>query len=91
VVDLGDLRRHSELLVADKKLYITDFAEILIYNLKTFKLINKFGKKGVGPREFRQYAGVHTQIEKPKTYLSYKEIVTKRKGLKKIQITHQVY
>ena len=41
------------ILINDNQLYITEGSSVLIYSMKDFKLIKKFGRKGEGPEEFK--------------------------------------
>ena len=43
----------TQLYVTNDRMYIVDGFTILIYSLKDFKLIKKFGEEGEGPREFK--------------------------------------
>ena len=40
------------MIVKNSKLYILEKTTILIYSLKDFSLISKFGREGEGPKEF---------------------------------------
>jgi hypothetical protein len=53
VVTLPELQSPELIRVDENKIYITEKANIYIYSKKDFKLVNKFGKKGTGPEEFR--------------------------------------
>jgi hypothetical protein len=44
-------------------IYINDSMTISIYSLKDFNLVKRFGKKGEGPQEFKQYVNVNIQPE----------------------------
>jgi hypothetical protein len=44
---------HFDIVVVKDQLYIPEGHQIYIYSLKNFQLINKFGKRGEGPKEFR--------------------------------------
>ena len=41
------------ILVDDSQLYITEGSSVFIYSMKDFKMINKFGREGEGPKEFK--------------------------------------
>lgn len=51
-IELPDLQKPNSINLDESQLYITDGMSVLIYSLKDFKLIKKFGKKGEGPQEF---------------------------------------
>lgn len=51
-IELPELQKPNAINLDDSQLYITDGMSVLIYSLKDFKFIKKFGKKGEGPREF---------------------------------------
>lgn len=56
-------------LLADKNhIYITDYPTVYIYSISSFKLVSSFGKRGEGPREFKQYINVFFQ-DSPPNYL----------------------
>ena len=59
-VELPDLANPGQILVdpENHNLYIADGTTIYIYSLTDFKLKNKFGKSGEGPREFKRYANM---------------------------------
>jgi len=48
-----DLGKPDSINIDKDRIYITDQASILIYSLKNFKLIKKFGRAGEGPGEFK--------------------------------------
>lgn len=52
-VTLPDLKRPSLMEADEDHLYIVDDHNVLIYSLKDFKLVKKFGGKGEGPQEFK--------------------------------------
>jgi hypothetical protein len=49
-----ELMRPDALMVDNEQLYIVDGIHIYIYSLKDFKLKEKVGKEGAGPREFQK-------------------------------------
>ena len=51
-VILAEIFNPSSIKVDDQKIYIVQDVNTFIYSVKDFKLINKFGKAGEGPREF---------------------------------------
>jgi len=53
IAELTDISRPSIFLVNYDKVYIMEDASIFIYDLKSFKLLKKFGKAGEGPKEFK--------------------------------------
>ncbi len=55
---IENIMRPSTINIYNSKLFITDDYSINIYNLKTFELETKFGKKGKGPGEFEMYPRV---------------------------------
>lgn len=50
-----DLGRPGLILVDKDRLFINEGADIYIYSMKDYSLLNKFGKKGEGPQEFMIY------------------------------------
>lgn len=63
VGELTQLLKPNSISVDSQHCYITDGTSVLIYSLKDFKLIKKFGKRGEGPGEFRDSgAGIKTTI-----------------------------
>ncbi|NIM12466.1 MAG: 6-bladed beta-propeller [Candidatus Aminicenantes bacterium] len=53
VVPLPELTGDPQTITVDKeRIYITNTPEILIYSVKDYKFLTKFGKKGEGPGEF---------------------------------------
>lgn len=53
---LREVYRPGLITVHKDKVFITEGTNVYIYSSKTFKLIKKFGKKGEGPQEFKNYA-----------------------------------
>jgi hypothetical protein len=53
VTVLQEVLAASDIQVDDRYIYITQQARIFIYSTEDFRLLNQFGKKGEGPREFR--------------------------------------
>ena len=51
-----------------KYIYITENTTIFIYDLKSLKLIKKFGRSGEGPKEFKNFAS--TSIQKGKLIIN---------------------
>lgn len=49
--------------VSDLLIYVSDGPEVSIYSLKEHKFIEKFGKKGEGPKEFMVYPGHAVRVE----------------------------
>lgn len=62
VVELPDILK-PHLIVADKdQLFIVEDTSILVYSLKDFSLLKKFGKRGEGPGELKQFiSGIDIQ------------------------------
>ncbi|MCP4215475.1 MAG: hypothetical protein GY765_12545, partial [bacterium] len=58
-VVFSDLLKPTSLVVADEQIYITDGPSIYIHSAKDFKLINKFGKVGEGPQEFKVHPALN--------------------------------
>jgi len=55
---LKELMKPSAIYVGNERLFISEGTSIYIYSLKNYSLINKFGKKGEGPGEFRNTIGL---------------------------------
>jgi hypothetical protein len=53
LVSLPGLINPDSIMVDDHHIYITDRATIYIFSVVDFKLKTKFGKKGEGPKEFK--------------------------------------
>jgi len=49
---LPDLVNPGRVVVGKNRLYVAEYEKIYVYDLKTFKRIVRFGKKGEGPGEF---------------------------------------
>lgn len=47
-----DLGKPYRIMVNENKLYILEDQKVYIYSIDDYKLLNKFGKTGEGPREF---------------------------------------
>jgi hypothetical protein len=60
-VSLPDLKKPVRIKVDRDGIYINDSMTISIYSLKDFHLVKRFGKKGEGPREFKQYINLNVQ------------------------------
>lgn len=52
-VTLDGLKRPFFIKTDESRFYITDGPTVSIYSLKDYSLINKFGKEGEGPQEFK--------------------------------------
>jgi hypothetical protein len=53
IIPLPEVNKTELILWADQdQFYVVDGTSVLIYSLKDFKLIKKFGKTGEGPQEF---------------------------------------
>ncbi len=50
-----DMVRPIELRMDGGYFYISDQYSVLVYDIKTFKLVKRLGKKGEGPQEFKTY------------------------------------
>ncbi len=57
VAILSPLKNPYEIQVDKDRLYITEGPVIFIFSANDFKLINKFGKRGEGPQEFKLNQG----------------------------------
>lgn len=57
IIPLDDLMKPSSITIGKNDFYITDGVNVLVYSLKDFKMVSKFGKNGEGPGEFRLVAG----------------------------------
>ena len=57
VATLSPLKNPYEIQVEKDRLYITEGPVIFIFSANDFKLINKFGKRGEGPQEFKLNQG----------------------------------
>ncbi len=55
LIPLPELNRPTSLYLNGDNLLISQFPEVLIYELKDFKLKAKFGKSGEGPQEFMRW------------------------------------
>jgi hypothetical protein len=64
-VALPGLVEPRQLLVGNAHIYVVDFPTVSVYRLKDFSLIRKFGKRGEGPQEFKQYINVFFQDVEP--------------------------
>lgn len=71
---LPELMKPTSIAVGDNRLYVAQDATVFIYDLKTLKLIKKFGRQGEGPEEFPVIAGIplavlvrenHIQVDSP--------------------------
>lgn len=58
IVPLPGLLRPDSVTVGKKYIYITDFPHVYIFDKGNFTLVNKFGRSGEGPQEFKQFASV---------------------------------
>jgi hypothetical protein len=65
VIPLPDLEKPENIIVDQNQILITQFPHVFIYDLKTFKLIKKFGKSGEGPREFFNYVRIQFDPKHP--------------------------
>ena len=61
--ELPELKQPKTLAVDDTQLYVTESASILIYSLKDYKLVRKFGKEGQGPQEFQTLPHVPVTVD----------------------------
>ena len=52
-VELPDLRKPTRIVADSDRLFVVDGASILIYSLKDFSLLRKFGGMGEGPGELK--------------------------------------
>jgi hypothetical protein len=54
VVQLAELNKPEQrgVVIDQGRMYVVEGPSVLIYSMKDFKLIKKFGKRGEGPREF---------------------------------------
>lgn len=58
-------KRPGQLLADNNHIYITDYPSVNIYSITDFKRVNSFGKRGEGPREFKQYINLFFQDRPP--------------------------
>lgn len=58
VTELEELINPQMISVGKDNLFVTEKTLVYIYSLKDFKLVQKFGKEGEGPGEFKRYAVV---------------------------------
>lgn len=65
VVPLPDLQKPENIIVDQNQILITEFPNVYIYDLKSMKLIKKFGKAGEGPREFFTYVRIQHDPKHP--------------------------
>jgi hypothetical protein len=61
IIPLPDLNKPVRIKVDKDGIYINDSMTISIYSLQDFHLVKRFGKKGEGPREFKQYINCNVQ------------------------------
>lgn len=54
-----ELNKPCTFIIDEGRIYFSDGPGILIYSLKDFKLIRKFGKEGEGPGEFKLSTGTN--------------------------------
>jgi hypothetical protein len=55
LTNFPDTGKPYELRIDSGYIYITDQYSVLVYDMKTFKLVKKLGDKGEGPQEFKAY------------------------------------
>ena len=55
---LKEILKPSYIAADNDQLYVAERTSILIYSLKNFKLLKKFGRQGAGPGEFRIITGI---------------------------------
>ncbi|MCP5052623.1 MAG: hypothetical protein GY940_35975 [bacterium] len=60
---MPELVNPATITVDENQMYVTQDVTVLIYSLRDFKLIKKFGKKGEGPREFLMAFGTPVNID----------------------------
>lgn len=60
-ISFPDLKKPVRIEVDGDGIYINDSMTISIYSLKDFHLVKRFGQKGEGPQEFRQYVNFNVQ------------------------------
>lgn len=65
VIPLPDLQKPENIIVDKNQILITEFPYVYIYDLKTLKLVKKFGKAGEGPREFFNYVRIQYDPKYP--------------------------
>jgi len=65
VVPLPDLQKPENIIVDHNQILITEFPHVYIYDLKSMKLVKKFGKAGEGPREFFNYVRIQYDPKYP--------------------------
>jgi len=73
VTVLPDIMNPENFIVDGDKFFISQEANIFIYNLSDFKLLKKIGKKGEGPQEFKinpQAGGMIMDIQPDYIYVS---------------------
>lgn len=63
-VSMPDLKKPVKIEVDRDGIYINDSMTISIYSLKDFHLVKKFGRKGEGPREYKQYVNMNIQPDR---------------------------
>lgn len=69
IATFPDLEKPSFLEMDDKHFYIVDGASICIYSITDFKLNKKFGKAGVGPKEFKVSGNLGVMVFPQKDFL----------------------
>jgi len=52
IATLNEVMNPEFIVLDNERLYVAEKTSVLIYSLKDFKLLKKFGKKGEGPKEF---------------------------------------
>jgi hypothetical protein len=65
VVSMPDILKPENIVIDKGLILITEFPHVYIYSLDDFRLINKIGKQGEGPKEFAQYVRIQKDPESP--------------------------
>jgi hypothetical protein len=68
-VPLPGLINPESIAIDGAKAFITEKASVYIFSLKDFKLLNKFGRRGEGPAEFKATPGIALKLYVQPNYL----------------------
>ena len=63
IVGIKEVVNPSSIVCDQEKIYITEGTSIFIYSKKDFNLLKKFGQKGEGPKEFKNYVLISVESD----------------------------